>query len=119
MSTPSTRRCLLTRCMLVRGRGRGRSQTRDVGVDEQVYELCEGQARFPAQPLTRLRRVADEVVQLRGSPLKRRVDTHVLLPVESDVPEGELDDVPHRMALAGCDDVVAGLVLLQHQPHRT
>ena len=35
-----------------------------------------------------------------------------------DVAEGHLDQVAHRVALAGGDDVVVGRRLLQHQPHR-
>ena len=42
---------------------------------------------------------------------------HVLLPVEPDVAEGELDELAHGVRLAGGDDVVVGLVLLEHQPH--
>ena len=41
----------------------------------------------------------------------------VLLPVEPDVAEGELAELPHRVGLAGGDHVVVGLVLLEHQPH--
>ena len=42
----------------------------------------------------------------------------VVLPVEADVLEGDLAELPHRVGLSGRDDVVAGLVLLEHQPHR-
>ena len=32
--------------------------------------------------------------------------------------EGEIDELAHRMGLAGGDHEVLGLVLLQHEPHR-
>ena len=39
-------------------------------------------------------------------------------PVPAGAPEGQLAELPHRVALAGRDDVVARLGLLQHAPHR-
>jgi hypothetical protein len=39
-------------------------------------------------------------VQLRGAARQRRIDAHVVLPVEIDVRERALDELAHRMALA-------------------
>ena len=64
-----------------------------------------------------LRRVADQVLDL-GRAQEARVDAHVLLGVEPDVREGDVDELAHRVRLAGGDHVVVGLVLLEHQPHR-
>src|SRR5262249_13897256 len=36
----------------------------------------------------------------------------------ADLGEGDLDELAHGMGLAGGDDIVLGLVLLQDQPHR-
>ena len=58
------------------------------------------------------------MVELRLAALERLVDAHVRLPVEADVRERELDELAHRVQLAGRDHVVAGLVLLDDQPHR-
>ena len=61
--------------------------------------------------------VAEQMIDF-GRPQQRRIDAHVLLPVEADARERDLDQLAHRVADAGGDDVVVGLVLLQHQPHR-
>ena len=58
-------------------------QAFEVGVDEQPHEPLEVERRRPAEPLPRLRRVADEVVELGGAAAQRLVDVHVLLPVEA------------------------------------
>src|SRR5262249_59416636 len=105
------RMCLLIAVMLVGGpRGRGRLQTREVRIDEQMYELCKADGRRPAELRARLRRITHEPVQLGTSALERGIRAHVLLPVETDVVERDLDEIPHRMALARRDDVVVRLV---------
>ena len=70
----------------------------ELGVDEQRDELLERDLRRPAEPLARLRRVADEVVQLRLPALQRLVDVHVLAPVEPDVLERARARAPRRCA---------------------
>ena len=68
--------------------------------------------------VVRLRRVADEQIDL-GRTEEARILLHVLLPVvEAGLFERRLDELAHLVRLAGGDDVVVGLVLLQHQPHR-
>ena len=67
--------------------------------------------------MSRLGGVADEVVDL-GRPQELGVDDHMLVQVESRVLERDLDELAHRVLLAGRDHVVVGLVGLEHQPHR-
>jgi GDPmannose 4,6-dehydratase len=81
-------------------------------------ELGEGDRRRPAEPVLRLRRVTDELLHL-GGPHEARVLRDVLRPVvDADVGEREVEEVADGVGLAGGDDVVVGLVLLQHAPHR-
>src|ERR687893_3087684 len=87
-----------------------------VRVDHQVHKALEAGPRLPAEHVAGLGRVADEQVDL-GGPEELLVDDDVLLPVEAHALERELAELPHRVGLAGGDDVVVGRVLLQHQPH--
>ena len=65
-----------------------------------------------------LRRVADEQVDL-GRPHEARVLHDVSGPVvDADLGERDVEQLADRVRLAGGDDVVVGLVLLQHPPHR-
>jgi hypothetical protein len=48
---------------------------------------------------------------------ERRVDHHVVLPGEARRLEGGLHELAHAVGLAGGEDVVAGLVALQHGVH--
>ena len=48
-----------------------------VGLDQQPHELVEVDRRLPAEDAPRLRRVADEVVELGGAAVERRVAPHV------------------------------------------
>ena len=41
----------------------------------------------------------------------------VSVPLEARQPEGDLAQLAHGVRLAGGDDVVVGLVLLEHEPH--
>src|SRR5580693_4664766 len=45
-------------------------------------------------------------------------DLDMALPVEASRREGELDQTAHAVRLPGRYDVVVGVLLLQHQPHR-
>ena len=75
-------------------------------------------AREPPEGLARLRRVAPEQVDL-GRSLEAGVLVHERLPVVvAGVAERDVEELAHRVRLAGCDHVVVGLVLLEHQPHR-
>src|SRR5215217_4651806 len=83
-----------------------------------MYELCEVVLRLPAELRARFRRVADEAVQLSGTSLQRGINPYAWLPVDADVRERALDELADGVVLPRRNDVVAGLVLLQHQPHR-
>ena len=65
----------------------------------------------------RLGRVADEQVDL-GRAVEALVLHHVVVPVETDATERDLAQLADRVRLAARHDVVAGLVELQHLPHR-
>ena len=47
-----------------------------------------------------------------------RVDLDDVLPVDAEVRAGLVEELAHRVHLAGGDHVVVGLVLLEHPPHR-
>ena len=49
---------------------------------------------------------------------KRGSSLEVLAPIELEPLESQLQEFAHRVALAGGDDEVVGLLLLHHQPHR-
>ena len=96
---------------------RRRRKPRDVGVDHHRHQLLECHRRLPSEralsPCSR-RQSGDRLPR----DAERRIDAHVLLPVETGVTERDLHELLHRVADAGRDDVIVGLVLLQHQPHR-
>ena len=62
-------------------------------------------------------RVAEQQVDLGGAH-EPRIDHDVLLVVEAHVTERDLAELADRVRLARRDDVVVGLLLLQHEPHR-
>ena len=76
-------------------------------------------ATFGVQPscVRALVAVAEQMIDF-GRPDERGIGADVLLPVEAGVPERDLDELLHGVADAGGDDVVVGLILLQHEPHR-
>src|SRR6266480_1146167 len=79
--------------------------------------FLEGDLGAPAQPGPGLAGVASQVGDLRRTEV-RLVDLDVVLPVETDQPEGELHELADRPLDTGGDDVIIGFVLLQHHPHR-
>jgi hypothetical protein len=50
-------------------------------------------------------------------PIEFRVDLQVIVHLQPGVAEGDLAHLAYGHGAAGGDDVVVGLVLLQHQPH--
>src|SRR5256712_7850945 len=89
----------------------------EVVLEHLADHFLEGDLRPPAQPGPRLRGVAPQVGNFRGTEV-RLVDLDVVLPVEADQPEGERDELQDRPLDPGGDDVIIGPVLLQHHPHR-
>jgi SAM-dependent methyltransferase len=87
-----------------------------LGVDHHVHELLEGDRGLPAERLARMRRVSARLRDVDG-PQEALVDAHVLVVVEPHARERPVAELPHGVALARRDDVVAGLVRLHHQVH--
>src|SRR5215203_1335812 len=83
----------------------------EVGVDHQAHHVLEGGARDPAELVARLRRVADEMLDL-GGPQEAGVEADVLLGIEDRVLEGDPHELANRMGGAGGDHEVIRLVLL-------
>jgi hypothetical protein len=88
----------------------------DVMPNHHLDQLCEGNPRLPAENAARLDRIAAQCIDL-GRPEIAAIDLDVKPPVEASRGEGELDETAHAVRLPGSDDIVIGLLLLQHQPH--
>ena len=93
------------------------TETCQIRVNHHPHETGEIDLRPPPESRSGLRRIADEVVHFRR-PKELGIETNVPLPIQLDVIERDLDQLAHRVTFAGRDDVVVGLSLLQHQPHR-
>jgi hypothetical protein len=89
----------------------------EVVVDHLGHQRGEGGLRFPAQLLKRVARIPHQVIDLRRAEIAG-IDLDEVLVVEADVAERALAEIAHRVRLAGRDDIVSRLVLLQHRPHR-
>src|SRR5690349_23547127 len=87
-------------------------QSREVGIDHHRHHLLEGDGWLPFQLAPRFAGVANQMIHFCRTE-ERRIDPHILLPVESGMRERDLNEVFHRMADAGSDDVVVSLILLQ------
>ena len=94
------------------------SKALEVCVDEKLHEAVEVERRRPPETLACLRRVPDEVMELRRPAYQRLIDANVLLPVETGTSEGALDELADAVGRPGRDDVVVWLGLLEHEPHR-
>src|SRR3990167_11044506 len=104
-----------------------------VGLDHFCHELLEGRSVTPAQLGEGFRRIPQQQVDLRRAPIGRiKGHEYVARPVAAallglagtapfdaatDLAEGEVDEFAHRMGLAGGEDVVIGLLLLEDLPH--
>jgi hypothetical protein len=86
-------------------------------LDHHPDQLRKADPPLPAESIARLARVAAQLVHL-CRPEISRIDLDVAAPVEPGRREGELDEIAHAVRLAGRNDVIIGLLLLQHQPHR-
>src|SRR5687768_16191477 len=80
---------------------------RQIGVHHHRHERFEVDLGPPAQGLLRLRAIADEVIDFRG-PEEAGIERDVFLPVESDVSEGNLHELPDRVAFTRGDHEVVG-----------
>src|SRR5579875_3677988 len=114
-------------------RRRAAPQRTPVGLDHFGDQRVEAGAMTPAELLACLCGVAEQQIDLGGTVIAW-VDRHqafagaraqaVLLRARTrpydravDACEGALDEFAHGVRLAGGEDVVVGLVLLQDQPH--
>src|SRR5262249_20858036 len=97
-------------------------------------QLLERGLGRPAEPAPRLRGVALEDVDL-GRPEVARIDLDEHAPglrvrpllfqplpapgeLEAGAAERALAELAHRVGFPGRDDVIVGLLLLEHEPHR-
>ena len=87
-----------------------------VRVDHDASEFGGLDGGGPAELLFGLGGVANEVVDLGGAEVAG-VEADVASQVEAGVFEREADEVSHGVAGSGGEDVVAGLVGLEHAPH--
>ena len=87
-----------------------------VRIDHHAYKIPEFDSGTPTELLPGLRSVAQKNVNLRGSVIAR-IDFNILLPVEIHIAKCFAEKVSHGICLAGRDDVIVRLVLLQHEPH--
>src|SRR4051812_49282089 len=69
--------------------------TLEIGVDHHLDEAGEVHARRPSQLLARLRAVANQVLDF-GRTDEQRIERHVFVPIEPDVPKRDLDEVANR-----------------------
>ena len=83
-----------------------------------ILTSCSKLTRLPTQPFLRLRRVADEQVDLRRA-VEALVVADVRLPrLVTGKVERNVEQLADAVRLTGGDHVVVGLVLLEHHPHR-
>jgi len=87
-----------------------------VGLHHELDETFEGDAGLPAKLGLGFGGVADQEFDFGGAEVAG-VKFDVVLPVEADVGEGDFEKFADGVGFAGGDDVVVGLVLLEHQPH--
>jgi hypothetical protein len=89
----------------------------DIMLDHHIYERGERNSRLPGEHFARLARIAEKHINL-SRPEIPLIDLDVSPPVQASSREGELDDVAHTVRLPRGNDIVIGVLLLQHQPHR-
>ena len=89
----------------------------EIRVDHHLDQLLEGHLRPPPELLRRFRRIGDEKVDF-GRPEELRILLHIVAIVEANVTERGFAEIAHRARVPRADDVVVGVVLLEHSPHR-
>src|SRR5262249_19380961 len=86
-------------------------------LNHDLDQFLKANLRLPAEFLTSFSRVAKQQIYF-GWPVVAFINVHALLPVDVEQPKRLIEKIADRMRLAGCDDVVVGLVCLHHQIHR-
>src|SRR5690606_28921182 len=106
---------------------------REIVVDHLRDEIGECHLAFPTELGARLRRISQKFVDL-GWPEIARIDTNDItprpriesdfmdaLPLPYDFPADAFEDalhkLPHGVHLAGRENIIVGLLLLQDEPH--
>src|SRR4051794_30518326 len=74
----------------------------DVGLDHDPHELLEADRRRPAQALARLGRIAAQRIDLGGT-VVLGVDLDDVMPVQAQALGRLVEEVAHRVRLAGRD----------------
>jgi len=87
-----------------------------VGIDHDFDQFREADFGFPAELFFGFRGVADEEVDFGGA-FVAGVVFDVFFPIEADMGEGVLDEFLDRVGFVGGNDIVVGLILLEHEPH--
>ena len=88
-----------------------------VGVDHDFDEFLEGGMGFPVQDVFGFGVISDQAVDFGGAEEEGVLVGDVLFPVQVSVGEGGFEEFLDGVGLAGCDHVVGGGVLLEHEPH--
>src|ERR1700680_319220 len=84
---------------------------------EKPYQRSELRLRLPSEAFARAGGISPAVLNVRGSE-ERRLDGDVLAMIEAERCESWGRELFALVTLAGRHDVVGGLILLQHPPHR-
>src|SRR4051812_45577030 len=88
-------------------------QTLHVGIDHHGDEVLQAGLGRPPQYRLCLARVAEHSIDI-GPSKQGLVQFNVPLVIQSGMGERNTAEIAHRGAAAGGDDVIIGLVLLQH-----
>src|SRR5579875_4026864 len=93
-----------------------RAQGGDVSVHHHMHHLLERHTRLPAQLAPRFGGIGQQHVHL-GRTIETRINDHMPPPIQTGAIESQTHKLLDTMRLAGADDVIVRLILLQHQPH--
>lgn len=77
----------------------------EVGAHHRTHQRLERHLRLPTEFRARLRGVADETSDIRGTQ-QVRIDIDMRAPVETDLVEGDLDELAHAVLVTRGDDVI-------------
>ena len=89
----------------------------EIFVDHFPDELAERDFRLPMKFAARFGRVAREDIGFSRTK-EALIFPHVVAVVQISFRKGVLAELTNRVRLSGSNHVIAGLGLLQHQPHR-
>lgn len=87
-----------------------------IGIDHDGYEVAEGYSRVPAKTFARLRRVRDEDIDFERAKMALG-GFEMPAPIQTRISESLLDEFLNGVRLAGAEDEVIGLILLEDAPN--